>query len=79
MMNKPFDDYWLETGAVIPVDFATTQALVEEIIRLRQSQAHVKEWCDLSKSQCWDILVKHRNDPFSLLVEVQNALQRNNT
>jgi hypothetical protein len=78
-MSKPFNDYWLEMGAAVPVDIDTTQALVEEVRRLRTSQAHAREWCDLSKAQCWDILVKHKNDPFSLLVEVQNALQRNNT
>ena len=38
-----FDSYWLEPGAVIPVDIKTTAALVTEIHRLRQALAQPEQ------------------------------------
>ncbi|NDD54029.1 hypothetical protein EBZ39_09155 [bacterium] len=84
-MSTPFNPYWLEVGAVVPVDMATTEALVVEINRLRNEEFNrggwpdKKQWHDLSKEECWDILVKHRTEPFSLLVAVQETLRAKNT
>jgi hypothetical protein len=74
-MSIPFNPYWLKVGAMIPVDLATTEALVAEIKRLRDE----KQWRDLSKEECWNILVEHRKDPFSLLVAAQETLRAKNT
>jgi hypothetical protein len=78
-MSTPFNPVWLEMGAIVPVDCATTYALLDEVKRLRDGQClHQKEWRDLTKEQCWDLLTTHRNDPFALLVEVQKALEKKN-
>lgn len=79
-MSTPFNPVWLEMGAVVPVDCATTYALLDEIRRLTGEQClHQKEWRDLNKEQCWDLLIAYCNNPFTLLVEVQKALEKKNT
>jgi hypothetical protein len=84
-MKKPFDPVWLEIGACVPVDLETTEALVNELKRLKNEELNrggwflPKKWADLSKEECWNILVKHRSDPFSLLVAVQDRLKEKNT
>ena len=83
-MSTPFNEYWLEMGAVVPVDIETTAILLNEIKRLRDETFNrggwpeKKQWRDLSKEKCWDICVKHRNEPFSLLIATQNALRELN-
>lgn len=42
-MSTPFNPYWLEPGAAVPVDIATTSALVTEIQRLRQALAESEQ------------------------------------
>ena len=34
-MSTPFNPYWLQPAAVIPVDIETTAALVQELKRMR--------------------------------------------
>jgi hypothetical protein len=34
----PFNEYWLETGAAVPVDIETTAILLREIQRLRSKE-----------------------------------------
>ena len=34
-MSTPFNEYWLEMGAAVPVDVETIATLIEEILRLR--------------------------------------------
>jgi len=48
-MSTFFNPYWLEPGAAVPVDIATTAALVTEIQRLRQAlEQPEREWVDLT-------------------------------
>ena len=42
-MSTFFNPYWLEPGAAVPVDIATTAALVTEIQRLRQALAQPEQ------------------------------------
>ena len=83
-MSTPFQEYWLDMGAIIPIDIETTTILLNEIRRLRNEAFNhggwpeAKRWRDLSKEQCWDICVKHRHDPFSLLIATQNAVREKN-
>lgn len=35
-MSTPFNPYWLEMGAVVPVDIQTTQCLIQEIALLKE-------------------------------------------
>lgn len=45
-------EYWLEPGAAVPVDIATTAALVTEIQRLRQALEQPKrEWFGLTDEE----------------------------
>ena len=37
------DPRWLKPGGVVPVDMPTTQALVNEVIRLREYQGEIEE------------------------------------
>lgn len=85
-MSTPFNEYWLEIGAAIPVDIETTEILINEIKRLRSEVFNrggwplpKKHWTELNKEECWEILVEHRKDPFSLLVTVQDKLKEKNT
>ena len=83
-MRTPFNEYWLELGATVPVDVETTAILLNEIRLLRDGAFNrggwpeKKSWRDLSKEKCWDVCMQHRNDPFSLLVATQNALRELN-
>ena len=36
-MSTPFNPYWLEMGAVVPVDIQTTEALIREITLLKNN------------------------------------------
>ena len=55
-MSTFFNPYWLEPGAAVPVDIATTAALVTEIQRLRQALAQPEQepvaWVTAKESFC---------------------------
>jgi len=38
-----------------------------------------KPWVDLTKEECFELCVKHKNESFSLLVAVQEKLMEKNT
>jgi len=38
-----------------------------------------KPWVDLTKEECFELCVKHKNESFSLLVAVQDKLKEKNT
>jgi hypothetical protein len=40
----PFNEYWLETGAAVPVDIETTAILLREIQRLRSKEQKPVAW-----------------------------------
>jgi len=78
-MSTPFNEHWLEMGACVPVDIETTAILLKEIKQLRHDARLERQWADLSKEECWDIFVAHKNKPFSILVAVQAKLKEKNT
>ena len=38
-----------------------------------------KEWSELTKEECFELCVKHKDAPFSLLLAVQDKLKEKNT
>ena len=42
-------------------------------------QDYKKPWVDLTKEECFELCVKHKDNPFNLLVAVQEKLWRKNT
>jgi hypothetical protein len=42
-------------------------------------QDYVKPWVDLTKEECFELCVKHKDNSFSLLVAVQEKLKLKNT
>ena len=60
MMSNTFNDYWLEPGAAIPIDIETTQALVEEVRRLKGEwfAPGKTPYFTLNENMCFDILAK---------------------
>ena len=59
-MSKIFNDYWLEIGAVVPVDIDTTQALIEEVRRLRGEwfAPGKTPYFALGETMCFDVLAE---------------------
>jgi hypothetical protein len=41
-------------------------------------QDYKKPWVDLTKEECFELCAKHKDEPFSLLVAVQDKLRSKN-
>jgi hypothetical protein len=56
-------------------------AVLTELVRVlsdRVAQLE-KPWVDLTKEECFELCVKHKDNSFSLLVAVQEKLMEKNT
>ena len=42
-------------------------------------QEYKRPWVDLTKEECFELCVKHKDNSFSLLVAVQDKLKEKNT
>ena len=42
-------------------------------------QDYKRPWVDLTKEECFELCVKHKDNSFSLLVAVQEKLKEKNT
>jgi hypothetical protein len=38
-----------------------------------------REWVGLTKEECWELLVTHKEKPFSFLIAVEAKLKEKNT
>lgn len=79
-MSTFFNPYWLEPGAAVPVDIATTAALVTEIQRLRQAlEQPEREWVGLTddemKQTCYEAW---SFDPYVIAQAIQEKLRSKN-
>ena len=52
-MSTPFNEYWLEIGAAIPVDIETTEILFNEIKRLRSEVFNRGGWRQTKGEESW--------------------------
>ena len=85
-MSTFFNPYWLEPGAAVPVDIATTAALVTEIQRLRQALAQPEQepvaWVGLTDEEreyLWGITRIDDEDRFAFVLAVEARLKEKNT
>jgi hypothetical protein len=59
---------------------AEVAVLIELVRVLSDRVAELeKPWVDLTKEECFELCVKHKNESFSLLVAVQEKLMEKNT
>lgn len=51
-------------------------AVLTELVRVLSARVSEleKPWVDLTKEECFELCVKHKDEPFSLLVAVQEKL-----
>ena len=56
-------------------------AVLTELVRVLSDRVAEleKPWVDLTKEECFELCVKHKNESFSLLVAVQEKLMEKNT
>ena len=56
-------------------------AVLTELVRVLSSRVGEleKPWVDLTKEECFELCVKHKDNSFSLLVAVQEKLMEKNT
>ena len=66
------DEVYKLTGHPLP----RKETMIEEDDDI---QDYKKPWVDLTKEECFELCVKHKDNPFSLLVAVQEKLWRKNT
>ena len=72
-----FDTEHAKTMTELMDELAIARMLIRELgDRLAKLE---KPWVDLTKEECFELCVKHKDDPFSLLVAVQEKLWRKNT
>jgi len=55
-------------------------AVLTELVRVLSDRVKEleKPWVDLTKEECFELCVKHKNESFSLLVAVQEKLMEKN-
>jgi hypothetical protein len=55
-------------------------AILTELVRVLSDRVAEleKPWVDLTKEECFELCVKHKDNSFSLLVAVQEKLMENN-
>lgn len=51
------------------------QSAIKEALAQQSAQ---RTWVDLTKEECFELCVKHKDEPFSLLVAVQDKLKEKN-
>ena len=56
-------------------------AVLTELVRVLSGRVAEleKPWVDLTKEECFELCVKHKDNSFSLLVAVQEKLMEKNT
>ena len=69
-------EYWLEPGAAVPVDIATTAALVTEIQRLRQAlEQPEREWVGLTDDEIVKASIGHVEGKYMLPHSFARAIE----
>lgn len=71
-MSTPFNPYWLEMGAVVPVDIPTLAAFAEELRRVNQENEELRQ--GLARlAALYGKVANHRDELFESVI--QNKLK----
>jgi hypothetical protein len=76
-VDDDFDAEYAKTMTGLMEELAVAHVLIRELgDRLAKLE---KPWVDLTKEECFELCVKHKDNSFSLLVAVQEKLMEKNT
>lgn len=79
-MNKELDQHeFIDTTAKWGRDFVEVLNPLKESEILRvYHEPPQRKWVELTKEECFELCVKHKDAPFSLLLAVQDKLKEKN-